>query len=49
MGGLVLTLLIVAGLVVVHETGHVLAGLAVGIPRSAMKIDFGVPVSEVVL
>jgi len=34
---------------VVHELGHVLAGLALGLPRSAMAVRPGFPVSRVVL
>lgn len=49
MLGLVLTAAIVAALVVVHEIGHYLAGLAIGIPPSSMAIELGFPVSRVTL
>lgn len=36
----VISLLIIAGLIVIHESGHFLAGMILGIPKRKMKIQF---------
>lgn len=49
MIGFLITAAILAAIVVVHEVGHYLAGLAIGIPAGSMRIRLGFPVSEVIL
>lgn len=46
---IVAILAVAAILVVVHELGHYVAGLLIGIPRRSMRIELGFPVSQVAL
>lgn len=52
MGAIIAAAALAATLAVIvgaHELGHVLAGRAIGLPRGAQKIVFGLPISSVAL